>query len=491
MSATLEQSRTRSSLRAAAEHAPEESREDVDRLLHVFTATPRRRTFSRASRRICSGPPWPSATSPAGAPLAPPTSTRRTRPSSRRAGPAGTPSSRSSPTTCRSSSTRSPRRSTRSAAPSTSSCTRSSPSAGTPSAPSRRSTPTRRLRTSSASSPSRGCTSRSTASASARTARSIVDEAARRSRQRPRRRRGLEQDARSAAAASPGSASESPSGGSRRRRWGVARVPAVAGRRPLHLPRLPRVRPPDEDGTDESAAAVAGHRARHSARRPADGRAHRLSPATPVSPQSKARSRASSSSPRPTPEHRATGPTTSTYIGVKRFDSEGHVIGERPLPRPLHLRRLPRQRRSTSRSCARRCGRVLERAGFTPGSHSGKDAVRASSRRTRATSCSRSTPTTSSTSPGHPQLQERHQVALFARTGRLRPVRLLPRLRAARPLHDRIRPNVIDSAASRRRSAGAGPSTRATPTPRWPGCTSSSCRRGGPVPQIDPRPAAA
>ena len=35
MSATLEQSRTQQ-LRAAAEHAPEESREDVDRLLHVF-----------------------------------------------------------------------------------------------------------------------------------------------------------------------------------------------------------------------------------------------------------------------------------------------------------------------------------------------------------------------------------------------------------------------------------------------------------------------
>jgi hypothetical protein len=47
MSATLEQSRTQQ-LRAAAEHAPEESREDVDR---------------------------PSATSPAVVPSAPPTST--------------------------------------------------------------------------------------------------------------------------------------------------------------------------------------------------------------------------------------------------------------------------------------------------------------------------------------------------------------------------------------------------------------------------------
>ena len=47
-----------------------------------------------------------------------------------------------------------------------------------------------------------------------------------------------------------------------------ARPAAVAGRRPLHVPRLPRVRARSGDGDDEYLRARARHRARHPARRP-------------------------------------------------------------------------------------------------------------------------------------------------------------------------------------------------------------------------------
>ena len=240
------------------------------------TATWPPRTSSRARPRTCSGPRWPTATSPR-----PPGRHRQgrgvqPRASRSRAGPAGTPSSRSSPTTCRSSSTRSP--------PSSSAWSRTVHLVVHPQMRVRRDAdrrargdPARRRRRTRAA-------RRSGAAVEFGVAR-VVDaprdrprqrpgrprgesqRAAPRARQRPRGRRGLAQDAgdlrRRSRRPRQTPARRHPGRGGRAGP-GAARV---AGRQPLHLPRLPRVRP-DRGAEGDLLAGRAGHRARAAALRP-------------------------------------------------------------------------------------------------------------------------------------------------------------------------------------------------------------------------------
>ena len=102
----------------------------------------------------------------------------------------------------------------------------------------------------------------------------------------------------------------------------------LAGRRPLHLPRLPRVPPRAARATTSCAARRPGHRPRHPARRPGHVRRRSASCPPPVRGArparrpllvlAKANSRAT--------VHR---PAYLDYVGVKTFDEHGEVVGER------------------------------------------------------------------------------------------------------------------------------------------------------------------
>ena len=196
----------------------------------------------------------------------------------------------------------------------------------------------------------------------------------------------------------------------RRARRG-ARPPRVARRRPLHLPRLPRVR----DRSTEDGRGRAPRRARNRARHPPRREEARLASFASCRPRcaasreknllnlTKANSRAT--------VHR---PVYLDYVGVKRFDDDGRGRRRAPLPRPLHAHRLPRHAVGDPRAAAEgaACARAL---GCCPGATTTRRSSR-SSRRTRATRSSRSPRTSCSRSrSGILHLGERRRVRLFVR----------------------------------------------------------------------------
>ena len=140
----------------------------------------------------------------------------------------------------------------------------------------------------------------------------------------------------------------------------LGRAAALAGPRPLHLPRLPRVRA--GRGGEQLLTAVLGHRAGHPARRPAPPR--ELSSMTPEAYRralekrlliiTKANSRAT--------VHRS---AYLDYIGFKIFDDAGDVVGERRFlglfssaAYRTSVRELPVVRRKVAE--------VLDRSGLSP-----------------------------------------------------------------------------------------------------------------------------
>ena len=86
--------------------------------------------------------------------------------------------------------------------------------------------------------------------------------------------------------------------------------------------------------------------------------------ALPPEVRAQARGRELLVSPRRTRAPPCTGPGYLDYIGVKRFDADGKVCGERPLPRPLHLVGLQRQPGRDSAAAAQGRRRWSQRAGF-------------------------------------------------------------------------------------------------------------------------------
>ena len=96
------------------------------------------------------------------------------------------------------------------------------------------------------------------------------------------------------------------------------------------------------------------------------------------------------------------------------------------------------RRRARSRSCAARCEPVLRARGLPPAEPRGQGAPRRSSRPTRGTSSSRSgVDDLVRDRDGDPRPQERQRRPAVRAPRHLRSVLLLPRLRAARPLHHR------------------------------------------------------
>ena len=147
---------------------------------------------------------------------------------------------------------------------------------------------------------------------------------------------------------------------------------AVAGRRPLHLPRLPRVRP-GARGRRRRAARGARHRPgllrydqpRSGSLRPADGRGAGQGPR-----------------PAAADHHQGQLPLHGAPLGLPRLRRRqdvrrrGRRHGGAALPRPVHLRGLHRVGPAGAGASRRKVARVLERSGFTADSHSGKDLLR-------------------------------------------------------------------------------------------------------------------
>ena len=132
----------------------------------------------------------------------------------------------------------------------------------------------------------------------------------------------------------------------------------------------------------------------------------------PTSAPRRARRRCSCSRRR-TRARRCTARPTSTTSAIKRYDAHGKVDRRAPVPRPVHRRALHGEPVRRSRAAPQ--GRGRHRARRVPAREPRSEGSRCrSSRRTRATTCSRSTSTISSTTAmGILRLQERRRVRLF------------------------------------------------------------------------------
>ena len=151
----------------------------------------------------------------------------------------------------------------------------------------------------------------------------------------------------------------------------AARAAAMAGRRPLHVPRLPRVRASSTTTATTYLRGRARHRARHPARRP--GHVGRRSAG--CRPRSRRRRASSTLLVLTKANSRSTvhRPAYLDYVGVKTFDDDGRGRRRAPLPRPVLLA-PPTPRRVLRDPAAAREGQGGARArrASTPDSHAGK-----------------------------------------------------------------------------------------------------------------------
>ena len=149
------------------------------------------------------------------------------------------------------------------------------------------------------------------------------------------------------------------------------RLPAMAGRRPLHAARLPAPRPRERStaktgcGSSPAAASACCARPRpssrrpaspHCRRRPARWRAHPL----PVLVVTKANTRST--------VHR---PGYTDYVGVKRYDARGEVIGEHRFL-GLFTSTAYSARVAETPLLRGKVEAIVERAGLPPGGHLAK-----------------------------------------------------------------------------------------------------------------------
>ena len=176
-------------------------------------------------------------------------------------------------------------------------------------------------------------------------------------------------------------------------------------------------------------------------------------------------------------------PVPMDYIGVKRFDEQGRVIGERRLL-GLLTGRAYKAESPTSRSCGARRARCSSGPRFPLAATTRRRCWR-SSRPTRATSSSRSTDDALRPRDRDPRARRAPARAAVRAPRRVRALRLLPRLPAPRPLPHR-QPAEDPGDPARRRSTGpARTSTCGSPSRCSCGCTSSSRRSPGDVPEFD------
>ena len=221
---------------------------------------------------------------------------------------------------------------------------------------------------------------------------------------------------------------------------GGHRLPRMAGRQPLHLPRLSRVQLRAAKGRRRwraisprpgwaccATTSVPVFEGLRNLGHPAAGRPRTSCASRELLLVTKANRRST--------VHRA---VPMDAIGVKRFDAEGQRRRRAPVRRPVHLVRLQPAARATSRCCA---SKVEQRRCAAPASP-------------RTATTARRWPHILETYPARravPDLRgravrdrDRHPAAAGAPADRavraprsVRALRLLPRLRAARPLRHR------------------------------------------------------
>ena len=263
------------------------------------------------------------------------------------------------------------------------------------------------------------------------------------------------------------------------------RAAALAGRRALHLPRLPRVRAPDRGGRPRRPAAspcrAAGWASCAPTRR-RSGDAGRL----PREVRSRARQRQLLVVTKANSRSTVHRPAYLDYVGVKTFDEAGDVIGER---RFLGLFTSAAYNESIQRIpvLRRKAAEVLARSGFSSNSHSGKDLLQILETYPRDELFQIGSDDLAATALSVMHLQERRQLRLFLRRddyGRFMSCMVyLPRDRYTTQVRQAMEEILLDGV----RRCRASTTPRWSPSRCWPGCTSSSgSTRTTAVPDVDP-----
>ena len=373
---------------------------------------------------------------------------------------------------------------------STWSSTRSSSSAATSPASSSRSCPRRHRQGGQGrrrrAAPSRGCTSRSTARATRTTLAELERDLRDVLRGRARGRRGLAEDAQQVPAASPTS-SRAP------RRRGVDADEVARGHRAACAGWPTTTSPSSATASTRLRRSDGERRARAPCPAPASASCAPTSRSRRAFRQAaRRRSRAQGPRAEAAGAHQGQLPLDRAPPGLPRLRRRQEVRRRRrgrrraPLPRPVLLRRLHRVRAADPGAAPRRSREVLERVRLRRPTATPARTCSRSSRPTRATSCSRpaSTSCYDDRDGGAAPAGAPPDPAVPARR-RLRPLRVLPGLPAARPLHHRRpRCEIADILRGELRRRVASTTPRGSPSRCWPGCTSSSAPPTG---AADPR----
>ena len=161
------------------------------------------------------------------------------------------------------------------------------------------------------------------------------------------------------------------------------------------------------------------------------------------------------------------------YLGVKRFDPDGNLVGECRFCGLLTSTAYTRSVRAIP-YLRRKVDRVISRAGFDPSSHSGKALVNVLETLSARRSVSDRRRHALSVCAGDPAARRAPTGARAAAARPLRPLRLDPGLHSARPLRQ-PRSGQRSATISPRLSRGAcAPSIRSSRKARWCACISSS-----------------
>ena len=175
------------------------------------------------------------------------------------------------------------------------------------------------------------------------------------------------------------------------------------------------------------------------------------------------------------------------YVGVKRFDANGKLVGEFRIVGLFTSTAYTALDRARSPICAARSTRCSTRAGFDPDGHSGKALVNVLETYPRDELFQIDEDTLYRLRARDPAARRAAARARAAAARPLRPLRLGARLRAARPLRQRRAQG--DRRLSRRAptTATSAPSIRSSRKARWCACISSSAAAEGDDARSRPR----
>ena len=176
--------------------------------------------------------------------------------------------------------------------------------------------------------------------------------------------------------------------------------------------------------------------------------------------------------------------THMDYIGIKRFDAAGKLVGEFRIVGLFTSTVYTRSTR-TIPYLRRKVDAVIRRAGFDPDGHSGKALANVLETYSRDELFQIDEDTLYQFAMLILQLDERPRVRVLSRPRPLRPLRLGVRVRAARPLQQRGARRDRRSISPRSIRAASAPTIRSSRKGRWCASTSSSAATTGETPRPD------